>query len=103
MLFLKMTCSACPEAYDVFDGNDEYLGYLRLRHGRFTAVVENGTVVYEAKMQNGDDGCFSSYHDRDYYLRFGLDAIARHFGRHNYRPQPPEVEYRFKADPSYRG
>ena len=33
---LILTCGACPEQYDVFDG-DRQVGYLRLRHGHFRA------------------------------------------------------------------
>lgn len=35
---LVMTCSACPEQYDVYkDGRQ--VAYLRLRHGRFTVTT----------------------------------------------------------------
>jgi hypothetical protein len=35
---LIQTCSGCPEQYDVYL-NKECVGYLRLRHGSFTANV----------------------------------------------------------------
>jgi hypothetical protein len=48
---LILTCSACPEQYDVFyNENDEdiKIGYLRLRHGRFYAAYPDcgGEIVY---------------------------------------------------------
>lgn len=33
---LKLGCGACPEQYDAVDEDGYQLGYLRLRHGRFT-------------------------------------------------------------------
>ena len=33
---LECTCHACPEQYDVYYAGDK-VGYLRLRHGVFTA------------------------------------------------------------------
>ena len=47
---LKLTCFACPEQYDVFDANNEMVGYLRLRHGHFRADVPDcgGETVYES-------------------------------------------------------
>ena len=37
MLKLVLTCGACPEQYDAFDG-ERQVGYLRLRHGHFTVT-----------------------------------------------------------------
>jgi len=48
---LVLTCSACPEQYEVFDDTTrEQIGYLRLRHGWFRADVPccGGETVYEA-------------------------------------------------------
>jgi len=36
---LVLTCGACPEQYDVFK-NGQQVGYLRLRHGFFSAESE---------------------------------------------------------------
>ena len=36
MFKLVQTCGACPEQYDVYEG-DEEVGYMRLRHGHFHA------------------------------------------------------------------
>lgn len=56
-LKLVCTCGACPEQYDVFDG-DKQVGYLRLRHGYFRADCPDcgGETVYESQPQG--DGIF---------------------------------------------
>lgn len=69
------TCGACPEQYDVFL-NDEQVGYLRLRHGRFYASVPDvgGCIVYEAA-PNGD-GMFHP-NERMFYLTNAIEAIDK--------------------------
>lgn len=72
-LTLVKTCFACPEQYDVFDGSKQ-VGYLRLRHGHFTADYPDsgGRLVYEADT-NGD-GMFD-FDERDYHLNRAKAAI----------------------------
>ena len=72
---LVQTCTACPEQYDVFDDNGGQIGYLRLRHGHFTAQIDGpgGAVVYEANPQG--DGIFEP-DERDEYLTAALTEIA---------------------------
>lgn len=56
---LILTCTMCPEQYDVFqDDTGSLLGYLRLRHGQFRADCPDvgGETVYETTTQG--DGCF---------------------------------------------
>lgn len=88
---LVLTCGACPEQYDAFDG-DRQVGYLRLRHGQFTVECPDcgGELVYQAA-PNGD-GCFND-DERDYYLRFAVDAIERWIRGEHKRPEPPDVQY----------
>lgn len=74
-LRLVCTCGACPEQYDVFDG-DTQVGYLRLRHGSFRADVPDcgGKTVYAAHTQG--DGVF--YDDeRMHYLTEAVAAIQK--------------------------
>lgn len=52
---LKKTCDACPEEYDAFVG-EELVGYLRLRHGYFTAEYK-GETVYATETKG--DGIFN--------------------------------------------
>jgi len=70
-----MTCGACPEQYDVYDDDDNIVGYLRLRHGMFAAHVDGsgGDVVYSASVDG--DGSFTSG-ERDEHLRRAIDNIA---------------------------
>lgn len=92
---LVRTCWACPEQYDaMLDG--EIVGYLRLRHGGFSVQCPDvgGDLVYEASPRG--DGIFDD-DERDYYLRFAVDAILKWLanGRQALnRPQAPDVAYR---------
>ena len=76
---LVQTCGACPEQYDVFLGSAK-VGYLRLRHGHFSAEYPDcgGETVYEAQPEG--DGIFED-HEREYYLRSAVDALLY---RHRY-------------------
>jgi len=93
-IHLQMTCGACPEQYDAFD-SDKKVGYLRLRHGRFTVECPNvgGDMVYSAYSRG--DGIFESS-ERDYYLRFAVDAIER-WQRGETRQTAPNVQYTIDA------
>ena len=64
---------ACPEQYDVMDGDKE-VGYLRLRHGWFRAdwTEFEKVTVYEAWPDG--DGSFGEY-EREKYLTAAVEAI----------------------------
>ena len=83
---LVRTCTACPEQYDAYIG-DDLVGYLRLRHGSFTVRCpdSNGELVYEAAPDG--DGCFD-VEERDRYLRFAVAAILSYV-----ETRVPDVEY----------
>lgn len=72
---IKLSCGACPEAYDVFNLEGEYVGYLRLRHGVFRAYVEDWGVVHVSHPEG--DGIFEE-DERDYHLENGVIAIANY-------------------------
>lgn len=74
MYTLVRTSTACPEQYDVYVGIQK-VGYLRLRHGHFTAQLDgpDGEQVYTASPEG--DGIFE-HQERDRYLREALAAIA---------------------------
>lgn len=76
---LEQTCSACPEQYEAFIG-DEQVGYLRLRHGHFRVDVPDcgGETIYEADPDG--DGSFTD-EERDGYLAKAKEAILRHRAR----------------------
>jgi hypothetical protein len=95
MIVLKLTSDACPEQYDAFlDGKQ--VGYLRLRHGFFRVDFPEcgGETIYEAD-PNGD-GEFTD-EERDYYLRFAVDAILNRLDSGPISPPPaPNVEYQIE-------
>lgn len=72
---LKQTCFSCPEQYAVFY-EDTQIGYLRLRHGIFTAVYPevSGRVVYTASPKG--EGEFEDS-ERYYYLNFACYALRK--------------------------
>lgn len=73
---LQRTCSACPEQYDVYAGND-MIAYIRLRHGRLRVEVPDcgGDVVYVANPEG--DGMFLN-HERVLYLNKAIEAIQQY-------------------------
>lgn len=73
-LALVQTCGACPEQYDVFNGRGQNVGYLRLRHGRFSVDCPFGNEVYSAHPEG--DGIFES-NERDHYLRKAVKDIKK--------------------------
>jgi hypothetical protein len=72
-LKLVCTCGACPEQYEVFDG-DRQVGYLRLRHGRFRADCPSvgGETVYHSNTKG--DGVFAE-EERDEQLGLAIKKI----------------------------
>ena len=72
-LTLKLTCAACPEQYDAFC-EGRLVGYLRLRHGKFTVTCPSvgGEHVYANNTQG--DGIFVES-ERDQELNNAVAAI----------------------------
>jgi len=77
MIRFHKTCDACPEQYDAYKGT-EYVGYLRLRHGRFTVEDVSGNLLYSATPKG--DGCFDS-DERDHYLSIAAKHLERLGGK----------------------
>lgn len=75
-VYLFLGCYACPEQYDARDSQGNYIGYLRLRHGRFTVEYPDvgGKLVYSASPAG--DGIFDDA-EREYYLQEACTAISR--------------------------
>jgi hypothetical protein len=75
---LVQTCDAYPEQYDVFNFWGDQVGYLRFRHGCFTATVPDveGTEVYCAFPKG--DGTFYP-HERLQFLKAALHAITEYW------------------------
>lgn len=72
---LKLTSVACPEQYDV-TYNGDMSGYLRLRHGGFTAHYPDygDRLVYESEPHG--DGDFNDEERLD-YLTAAVAALHR--------------------------
>lgn len=70
---LECTCHACPEQYNAYKG-DEYVGYLRLRHGFFYTDDKDGNTIYEANTIG--DGIFDS-EERELHLNNAKRAIIK--------------------------
>jgi len=77
-LEIVRTCYACPEQYEV-TLDDEMIGYLRLRHGRFYAAYPDvgGKEVYEAYPKG--DGNFNE-DERVFHIH---NAVAACLAAHN--------------------
>jgi hypothetical protein len=76
IITLKRTCFACPEQYDACAEDGSIIGYLRLRHGRFTVQCPDvgGEVVYQANPKG--DGIFTD-EERSEYLNQAVEAIGK--------------------------
>lgn len=73
---LVMTCGACPEQYDAFNGRGEQVGYLQLRHGCFQVDVPScGMETVYVAFPKGD-GLFED-REREHYLTKACEAIRR--------------------------
>ena len=70
---LECTCHACPEQYNAYKG-DEYVGYLRLRHGYFYTDDKDGNTIYESNTIG--DGIFDS-EERELHLNNAKRAIIK--------------------------
>ena len=72
-----ITCSACPEQYDVLDSNDNVVGYVRLRWGYLRCDYPEclGEVIYDAEIGDGFTGCFESDEQRMEHLNNIADKI----------------------------
>lgn len=75
---LVMTCTGCPEQYEVLDSQGNEVAYLRLRHGHYTVSVPDfrGEVIYEAFPQGG--GMFDD-DERLKYLEESIKHIQRYY------------------------
>ena len=77
MLRFEKTCDACPEQYDVFDG-DKLVGYVRLRGSWLSACCPDlwGEEVYATQIgDSGWDGCFEDDAQRKFHLTLIEAAI----------------------------
>lgn len=74
-LELRCTCGACPEQYEVFDG-DNQVAYFRLRHGEFRVDFgRSGGATIFLGCPIGD-GQFEK-HERQSYLMAAIAEVRR--------------------------
>ena len=78
---LKLGCEACPEQWEAYDQYGNHVGYLRLRHGRFTVECPDvgGDLVLDER-PNGD-GMFED-HERKSYLEWAVSCIIAWSNEH---------------------
>lgn len=76
-LEFKMTCSMCPEQYDVMLGADQ-VAYVRLRGGYLSVECPDidGELIYEAEPEG--DGEFIDDSERSKYMAEMSEAIEKH-------------------------
>jgi hypothetical protein len=67
------TCGACPEQYAVVQ-DGRMIGYMRLRHGRFTVECPDSGGLQVFVGAPAGEGAFAEY-ERDFWLRKGQEAI----------------------------
>jgi hypothetical protein len=60
MYNFEMTCTGCPEQYDVFDEQGEQVAYIRLRWGTLRVDVPDC----------GGEDIYSKYYDEPYLGEF---------------------------------
>ena len=77
------TCFACPEQYDVFQG-DERVGYIKLRWGRLRVdFPPSGDTIYEKRYDDNMQGDFDTHEQRIEQLNVIAHLILYHIEKHN--------------------
>lgn len=87
---LEMTCSMCPEQYNAFSKDGQYLGYLHLRDHYFTVNCLRPGDEFEEAIQSYDTAGrfeFDSEQERSAYLSIARRDIAEFFRKLEQCPQ----------------
>jgi hypothetical protein len=90
-LSLVCTCGGCPEQYDVYLGGEQ-VGYLRLRHGHFTADALDGELeeeVYSAAPRG--DGNFDPGEREAYLTQACMSILAYRAKQSALREPEPQL------------
>ena len=79
-LEFRQTSPACPEQYDVFNKENEQVGYVRLRWGvlRCDYPKCGARTIYEFVFPDKTDGSFLSEEQRAKYLDIIAGKIKAH-------------------------
>jgi hypothetical protein len=77
-LRFELTCSICPEQYDVYMGSRQ-VAYVRLRWGNLTVTMPDvgGVYVYDHQFDDEWKGCFDSSKERKVYLNSIAETIRK--------------------------
>lgn len=83
-LLFKRTCLACPEQYDVLDGQGRVVGYVRLRWGHLNGyfipaggIFGDREEVYNFFFEDGWAGIFPDQQERETHLTKIATLIKR--------------------------
>jgi len=70
-----LTSFSFPEQYDVFDKDNNKVGYFRLRHSEFNAecVLGKNECVYYTLTQ--DSGCFIDSKERHFHITNAIKSL----------------------------
>ena len=76
-LLFHMTCVCSPEQYDVYDKNNNIVGYIRLRWGRLTCDYPNaqGEEIYNTYIGDEWTGMFEDGAERNEQLSIIANKI----------------------------
>lgn len=90
---LEVSCSICPEQWDVYDLLDNRVGYIRLRHGDFRVDYPDcgGKTLIDLCSGEYGDGGFNDEETRSKYLLMAVKAIDEEI-----LDQKPSLWRRFK-------
>ncbi len=94
---LEKTCHACPEQYDMFI-NEERVGYLRLRHGRFTVTYPDVGGELLLDLHPRGDGVFYE-EERSHYLMQAIRAVLDKIGFKKLGETFQDREWEYYAGP----
>ena len=76
---LVQTCSSCPQQYDAYDKETgKQVGYLRLRHGRFTVECPDVAGIPVLCTYPKGDGIFEEDEEKK-YLKMAKKAIKLYY------------------------
>ena len=84
-LKFNLTCSACPEQYDVENSEARIVGYIRLQHGSLTCEYPSvgGELIYSHFFDDVWQGNFESDDQREYHLNLIADRILKRIEQEN--------------------
>ena len=76
-LYFECVGSVCPEQYDVYNKDEEQVGYVRLRWGELRCYFPdvNGEIIYLTSIGDGLTGRFENNEQRMKYLNIIADEI----------------------------